>query len=76
MALTRSSAAFGKEVKEMLKLRVIEPSNSEWCSPAVIILNKDSSLCICIAFRQSNGVSEFDAHPMPRIDDLDVCKAC
>lgn len=59
-----------QEVEEMLRLRVIEPSYSEWCSPVVIIFKKDGSLRICIDFRKLNSISEFDAYPMPRIDDL------
>ena len=59
-----------QEVEEMLKLGVIEPSNSEYCSPVVIVLKKDGSLRICIDFRKINAVSEFDAYPMPRIDEL------
>lgn len=58
------------EVQEMLRLGVIEPSNSEWCSPVVIVFTKDGSLRICIDFRKLNSVSEFDAYPMPRVDDL------
>lgn len=60
-----------QEVEEMLRLGVIEPSNSEWRSPVVIIFKKDSSLRICIYFRKLK-LSEFDAYPMPRIDDLCV----
>lgn len=59
-----------QEVEEMLKLGVIEPSNSEWCSPMVIVFKKDGSLQKCIEFRKLNFISEFDAHPMPRTDDL------
>lgn len=54
----------------MLELGVIEPSCSEWCSPVVIIFKKDGSLRICIDFRKLNAISEFDAYPMPRIEDL------
>ncbi len=63
-------AKLREEVGEMLKLGVIKPSNSEWCSPVVIILKKDGSLCICTDFRKLNSISEFDAYPMPNIDDL------
>lgn len=54
----------------MLRLGVIEPSSSEWSSLVVIILKKDGSLQICIDFRKLNSISEFEAYPMPRIDDL------
>ena len=73
LPLPRSPAAGGKlqlEVEEMLKLGVIEPSNSEWCSPLVIVFKKDGSLRICIDFRKLNTISEFDAYPMPRIENL------
>ncbi|XP_026005285.1 uncharacterized protein LOC113010452 [Astatotilapia calliptera] len=59
-----------QEVEKMLELGVIEPSCSEWCSPVVIIFKKDGSLRICIDFRKLNAISEFDAYPMPRIEDL------
>ncbi|KAL3997082.1 hypothetical protein ACER0C_009738 [Sarotherodon galilaeus] len=59
-----------QEVEKMLELGVIEPSCSEWCSPVVIIFKKDGSLCICIDFRKLNSISEFDAYPMPRIENL------
>lgn len=59
-----------EEVQEMQRLGVIEPSQSEWCSPVVIVVKKDGSLRICIDFRRLNAMSEFDAYPMPRIEDL------
>lgn len=70
-----------QEIEAMLELGVIEPSTSEWSSPVVIVFKKDGSLRICIDFRKLNSISEFDAYPMPRIDDLsqvhhhsDLCK--
>ncbi|XP_073668194.1 uncharacterized protein [Paramisgurnus dabryanus] len=59
-----------KEVELMMELGVIEPSTSEWCSPVVIVPKKDGTLRICIDFRRLNAQSQFDAYPMPRIDDL------
>ncbi|XP_036001527.1 alpha-1,3-mannosyl-glycoprotein 2-beta-N-acetylglucosaminyltransferase b isoform X1 [Fundulus heteroclitus] len=58
------------EVETMLTSGIIEPSNSEWCSPVVIVCKKDGSLRICNDFRKLNAVSEFDAYPMPRVDEL------
>lgn len=58
------------EVESMLASGIIEPSNSEWCSPVVIVCKKDDSLRISIDFRKLNAVSEFDAYPMPRVDEL------
>lgn len=59
-----------QEVEEMLRCGVIEPSSSEWCSSVVIVFKKDGSLRICIDFRRLNAISEFDAYPMPRVDEL------
>ncbi len=59
-----------KEVEMMRELGVIEPSMSEWCSPVVIVPKKDGSLRVCIDFRKLNAQSQFDAYPMPRVDDL------
>ncbi len=52
----------------MLKLGVIEPSNSPWSSPIVMV--PDGTLRFCNNFRHLNEFSEFDGYPMPRVDEL------
>lgn len=59
-----------KEVEEMLKLGVIEPSQSPWHSHPVLEPKPDGSTRFCIDFQKLNCISKFDAYPMPRIDDL------
>ncbi|XP_078240212.1 uncharacterized protein LOC144586237 [Pogona vitticeps] len=59
-----------KEVDEMLKLGIIEPSNSPWRSYPVVVPKPDGKVRLCIDFRKLNEVSKFDAYPMPRIEDL------
>ncbi|KAI3374507.1 hypothetical protein L3Q82_006322 [Scortum barcoo] len=59
-----------EEVTAMLELGVIEPSTSEWSNPIVLVIKKDGSIRFCIDFRKVNAQSEFDAYPLPRLDDL------
>ena len=51
----------------MLKEGVIEPSNSEWASPMVIIKKKDDKIRLCVDYRKLNAETELDAYPMPRV---------
>nr|XP_055032771.1 uncharacterized protein LOC129421341 [Misgurnus anguillicaudatus] len=62
--------AIEKEVQEMLKLGVIEPSRSPWSSPIVMVPKPDGTFRFCNDFRRLNEVSEFDSYPMPRVDEL------
>ena len=54
----------------MLQLRVIEESHSALSSLVVLVSKPDGSFRFCNDFRRLNGVSEFDAYPMPRVDEL------
>ena len=56
-----------REVDEMLREGVIEPSHSAWSSPVVIVRKKDGKPRFCIDFRRVNDVTEKDAYPLPQI---------
>ena len=58
------------ELEEMEKDGIIECSTSEWAFPIVLVKKKDSSLRMCVDYRRLNTVSEADAYPMPRVDDM------
>ena len=58
------------QVKEMLETEVIEPSNSPWASPIVLVKKRDGSWRFCIDFRKLNDVTRKDAYPIPQVFDL------
>ena len=57
-----------KEVNDMLELDVIEPSESPYCSPIVLVKKKDGSTRYCQDMRQVNKVTKFDCESLPDID--------
>ena len=56
-----------KEVDDMLRLGVVRPSHSPWCSPVHLVKKKDGTLRFCIDFRRLNAFIEDDAFPLPNI---------
>jgi hypothetical protein len=58
-----------EEVERMLKTGVIEPANSEWASPVVLITKKDGSVRFCVDYRKLNALTIRDTYPLPRMDD-------
>ena len=59
-----------KELNEIERAGIIKESDSPWAAPMVVVKKKDGKLRICIDYRKLNQVTQVDAYPMPRIEDL------
>ncbi|KAK8777518.1 hypothetical protein V5799_029140 [Amblyomma americanum] len=73
----RERQAIRDQVEEMLRDDVIQPSNSPWAAPVVLVRKKDGALRFCVDYRRLNNITKKDVYPLPRIDDtLDrLCNA-
>lgn len=59
-----------KEIDEMLKLGIIRPSKSPWCSPLWLVEKHSGEYRICFDGRKLNEVTVSDQYPMPLIDNI------
>ncbi len=59
-----------KEVNKMIDNDIIEPSNSAWSSPVVLVTKPDGSIRFCVNFIRVNAVTVRDSYCLPRIDDI------
>ncbi|KAL6491028.1 hypothetical protein MHYP_G00013730 [Metynnis hypsauchen] len=57
-------------VQTLLERGWITKSTSSYSSPVVCVQKKDSSLRLCVDFRELNRKTVPDRHPLPRIQDL------
>lgn len=58
-----------QEIEKMVEKGVIEPSNSPWASPIVLVTKKDGTTRFCVDYRKLNDVTVKDAYPLPRVDE-------
>ena len=57
------------EVQYLLDNDFIEPSQSEWSSPCILVPKPDGTFRMCTDYRKVNSVTKTDTFPFPRIDD-------
>ncbi len=58
-----------EEVQKMLDRGVIEPCQSSWASPMVLVTKKDGTTRFCVDYRKLNDVTRKDAYPLLWIND-------
>ena len=53
----------------MLDKDIIEPGQTSWASPCVLVPKPDGSIRYCPDYRKVNVLSKMDSFPIPRIED-------
>ena len=55
-----------EQVLEMVNDRIIRPSNSPWCAPAVYMPKSNEEVRICVDYMQLNKSTKKDSYSVPR----------
>jgi hypothetical protein len=58
------------EIENLLKLGIIEESDSSYASPVVLVPKSNNELRLCTDFRKVNLQTVADPFPMPRVEEL------
>lgn len=66
----QAKTAIEREMKDMLQMGVICPSESEWASPVVLLPKPDGEISFCIDYHKLNAVTHPENYPVPRTDEL------
>ena len=58
------------QLQELVDKKYVRPSVSSWEAPVLFVKNKDSTLRLCIDYRQINKMKIKNRYPLPHIYDL------
>lgn len=58
------------EIDKMHNAGVIQPSQSPWAFPVVLVRKKDGTTRFCVDYRALNKITKKDSYPLPRIEDI------
>ncbi|CAN8063812.1 unnamed protein product [Agarophyton chilense] len=59
-----------KEVERMLEEGAVEPANSDWAIPVVLVQKKgDKRMRFCVDYRRLNSMTTRNSYPIPRMDE-------
>nr|XP_009802879.1 PREDICTED: uncharacterized protein LOC104248335 [Nicotiana sylvestris] len=59
-----------KQVKDMMSHGIIEPSQSPFSSPALLVKKRDGTWRFCVDYMHLNEITIKDKYPIPIVDDL------
>ena len=63
-------AEIDRQTKEMLENGIIEPSNSVWNSPCLLVQKKTVDQRLCIDYRKLNSVTKSMSFPLPTLPEV------
>ena len=58
------------EIDNMLKLGIIEETNSAYASPIVAVTKPNGDIRLCVNYKPLNKITVTDPYEMPRIDEI------
>ena len=58
------------ELDKLLEIKCIEPANSPYASPLVLVRKPDGNLRVCVDYCSVNKDTILDRYPLPRVDEL------
>ena len=58
-----------EEIQYLLDNDFIEPSQSDWSSPCILVPKPDGTFRMCTEYRKVNSVTKTDSFPVRRMDD-------
>lgn len=59
-----------RELNRMLKLEVVEPAQSEWANPIVVVKKSNGKIRLCLDARGLNSITVKDRYPLPHISRI------